>query len=68
MAKAEQAAPALRMAGEGKLLGIYGFGAAAHIVAQVARPEGWRPFAFVKPGDAAATAFPRPLGADWAGA
>ena len=57
----------LRMAGEGKLLGIYGFGAAAHIVAQVARHEGWRLFAFVKPGDEAAKAFARSLGADWAG-
>lgn len=57
----------LRMAGEGKLLGIYGFGAAAHIVAQVARHEGWRLFAFVKPGDEAAKAFARSLGAEWAG-
>ncbi len=57
----------LRMAGEGKLLGIYGFGAAAHIVAQVARHEGWRLFAFVKPGDEAARAFALSLGAEWAG-
>ncbi|MDZ4380970.1 MAG: zinc-dependent alcohol dehydrogenase family protein [Parvibaculum sp.] len=57
----------LRMAGEGRLLGIYGFGAAAHIVAQVARYEGWRLFAFVKPGDEAAKAFALSLGAEWAG-
>jgi len=57
----------LRMAGEGRLLGIYGFGAAAHIVAQVARHEGWRLFAFVKPDDEAAKAFALSLGAEWAG-
>lgn len=57
----------LRMAGEGKLLGIYGFGAAAHIVAQVARHQGWRLFAFVKQGDEAAKAFALSLGAEWAG-
>lgn len=57
----------LRMAGEGRLLGIYGFGAAAHIVAQVARHEGWRLFAFVKPGDEAAKDFALSLGAEWAG-
>lgn len=57
----------LRMAGEGSTLGIYGFGAAAHIVAQVARYEGWRLFAFVKPGDEAAKTFARSLGAEWVG-
>jgi len=57
----------LRMAGEGGTLGLYGFGAAAHIVAQVARHEGWRLFAFVKPGDEAAKTFARSLGAEWAG-
>lgn len=57
----------LRMAGSGKTLGIYGFGAAAHIVAQVAQHEGWRLFAFVKPGDEAALRFARSLGAEWAG-
>ncbi len=57
----------LRMAGEGRLLGIYGFGAAAHIVAQVARHEGWRLFAFVKLGDEAAKEFALSLGAEWAG-
>ncbi|ABS61669.1 Alcohol dehydrogenase zinc-binding type 2 [Parvibaculum lavamentivorans DS-1] len=57
----------LRMAGEAGLLGIYGFGAAAHIVAQVARHEGWRLFAFVKPGDEKAKEFALSLGAEWAG-
>jgi len=58
---------ALRMAGEARRLGLYGFGAAAHIVAQVARHEGRRVFAFTRPGDAAAQAFARALGAEWAG-
>jgi propanol-preferring alcohol dehydrogenase len=57
----------LRMAGEAERLGIYGFGAAAHIVAQVARFEGRRLFAFTRPGDATAQAFARRLGAEWAG-
>lgn len=57
----------LRMAGKGKTLGIYGFGAAAHIVVQVARHEGWQFFAFVKPGDTAAANFARSLGAEWVG-
>jgi propanol-preferring alcohol dehydrogenase len=57
----------LRMAGEAERLGIYGFGAAAHIVAQVARWEGRRVFAFTRPGDAPAQAFARRLGAEWAG-
>jgi propanol-preferring alcohol dehydrogenase len=57
----------LRMAGEAERLGIYGFGAAAHIVAQVARWEGRRVFAFTRPGDDAAQAFARRLGAEWAG-
>jgi alcohol dehydrogenase, propanol-preferring len=57
----------LRMAGEGERLGIYGFGAAAHIIAQVARFEGRRLFAFTRPGDAPAQAFARRLGAAWAG-
>ncbi|MDQ3871606.1 MAG: zinc-binding dehydrogenase, partial [Chloroflexota bacterium] len=48
-------------------LGLYGFGAAAHIVAQVARHEGRRVFAFTRPGDEAAQAFARELGATWAG-
>jgi propanol-preferring alcohol dehydrogenase len=59
---------ALRMAGEGAMrLGIYSFGAAAHIVAQVALHEGRRVFAFTRPGDAAAQGFARRLGAGWAG-
>jgi propanol-preferring alcohol dehydrogenase len=58
---------ALRFAGDAGRLGIYGFGAAAHIVAQVARWQGRRTFAFTRPGDAAAQAFARELGAEWAG-
>jgi propanol-preferring alcohol dehydrogenase len=58
---------ALRMCGDGPVLGIYGFGAAAHIVCQVARWEGRRVFAFTRPGDDAAQAFARELGAAWAG-
>ena len=57
----------LRMAGDPRRLGIYGFGAAAHIIAQVARAEGREVFAFTRPGDAAAQAFARGLGAAWAG-
>jgi propanol-preferring alcohol dehydrogenase len=48
-------------------LGIYGFGAAAHIVAQVARYEGREVYGFTRPGDAAARDFARALGAVWAG-
>jgi alcohol dehydrogenase, propanol-preferring len=59
---------ALRAAGDSERLGIYGFGAAAHIVAQVARHEGRRVFAFTREGDLAAQAFARELGAEWAGA
>jgi propanol-preferring alcohol dehydrogenase len=58
---------ALRAAGDARRLGIYGFGAAAHIVAQVARYEGREIFAFTRPGDATAQAFARTLGATWAG-
>jgi alcohol dehydrogenase, propanol-preferring len=57
----------LRMAGDARLIGIYGFGAAAHIVAQVARHQGRRFFAFTRPGDRAAQDFARSLGAEWAG-
>jgi propanol-preferring alcohol dehydrogenase len=57
----------LRMAGDAQLIGIYGFGAAAHIVAQVARHQGRRLFAFTRPGDLAAQDFARGLGAEWAG-
>jgi len=58
---------ALRMAGDGERLGLYGFGAAAHIIAQVARWQGRRVFAFTSPGDTDAQAFARELGAVWAG-
>jgi alcohol dehydrogenase, propanol-preferring len=54
-------------AGDAERLGLYGFGAAAHIVAQVARRQGRRVFAFTRPGDTAAQRFARDLGADWAG-
>jgi propanol-preferring alcohol dehydrogenase len=57
----------LRLAGDGERLGIYGFGAAAHILAQVARFQGRRIFAFTRPGDAAAQDFARGVGAVWAG-
>jgi propanol-preferring alcohol dehydrogenase len=57
----------LVIAGEGKKLGLYGFGAAAHILAQVARWQGRSVFAFTRPGDAASQAFARSLGAIWAG-
>jgi len=57
----------LRMAGDGRRLGIMGFGAAAHIVAQVARYEGREIYAFTRPGDATAQAYARGLGACWAG-
>lgn len=58
---------ALRAAGDPGLVGIYGFGAAAHIVTQVARHEGRRVFAFTRAGDAASQRFARQLGAEWAG-
>ena len=57
----------LRMAGEGRRLGLYGFGAAAHIIAQVARWQGREVYAFTSPGDTEAQAFARELGAAWAG-
>src|SRR5262249_19041322 len=57
----------LRLAGDGERIGIYGFGAAAHIVAQVACHQGRRVFAFTRPGDRAAQEFARSLGAVWAG-
>jgi propanol-preferring alcohol dehydrogenase len=56
---------ALRMAEDAQALGIYGFGAAAHIVAQVARHQGRRVFAFTRPGDARGQRFARELGAVW---
>jgi len=73
----EQAAPllcagligyrSLRMTDDGERLGLYGFGAAAHIVAQVAVYQGRRVFAFTRPGDDEAQRFARDLGAVWAG-
>ena len=58
---------ALRLAGAAERLGLYGFGAAAHIICQVAVSEGRRVFAFTRPGDESSQAFARSLGADWAG-
>ncbi|HEY2936045.1 MAG TPA: zinc-dependent alcohol dehydrogenase family protein [Gaiellaceae bacterium] len=58
---------ALRLAGEVDRLGLFGFGAAAHIVCQVAQAQGRRVFAFVRAGDEAAERFARELGAEWAG-
>ena len=58
---------ALRMAGEGRALGLYGFGVAAHIAVQVARARGQEVYAFVKPGDERAKDFARQMGAVWAG-
>lgn len=57
----------LQMAGEGRQLGIYGFGAAAHIVTQVAVWQGRQVYAFTRPGDLAGQAFARRMGACWAG-
>jgi propanol-preferring alcohol dehydrogenase len=57
----------LRMAGDARRLGIYGFGAAAHIAAQVARHEGREIYAFTRPGDAAAQDFARRITGGWAG-
>ena len=59
---------ALRLAGEAERLGLYGFGAAAHLVAQVARWQGRRVFAFTRAGDVEGQEFARSLGAEWAGA
>jgi propanol-preferring alcohol dehydrogenase len=58
---------AYRAAGNGASLGLYGFGAAAHLLAQVANAEGRRVFAFTRDGDLAAQDFARSLGAVWAG-
>jgi propanol-preferring alcohol dehydrogenase len=57
----------LVIAGEGKKIGLYGFGAAAHILAQVAKWQGRSVFAFTRPGDLSTQAFARSLGAIWAG-
>ena len=58
---------ALRLAGDAERLGLYGFGASAHLVCQVARYEGRRVFAFTRVGDAVAQELARSLGAEWAG-
>jgi propanol-preferring alcohol dehydrogenase len=58
---------ALTFTGDAECVGLYGFGAAAHIVCQVAQWQGRRVFAFTRPGDEAAQAFARSLGAEWAG-
>jgi alcohol dehydrogenase, propanol-preferring len=58
---------ALRLAGDAERLGLYGFGAAAHIAIQVARHRGQKVFAFTKPGDNTGQEFARGLGAVWAG-
>jgi alcohol dehydrogenase, propanol-preferring len=58
----------LRAAGDAGRIGLYGFGAAAHIVAQVARWEGRQVFAITRDGDSEAQSFARSLGAEWAGA
>jgi propanol-preferring alcohol dehydrogenase len=57
----------LRVAGDAERLGLYGFGGAAHIIAQVAVHQGRRVFAFTRPGDVAGQSFARSLGAVWAG-
>ena len=57
----------LVIAGDGKKIGFYGFGAAAHIIAQVAKWQGRSVFAFTRPGDLSTQAFARSLGATWAG-
>ncbi len=57
----------LRAAGDAGRLGLYGFGAAAHLIAQVAAHQGRKLFAFTKPGDQAGQAFARSLGVEWAG-
>jgi alcohol dehydrogenase, propanol-preferring len=57
----------LRLAGDAARLGLYGFGASAHLIAQVARHEGRRVFAFTRAGDAEGQRFARELGAEWAG-
>lgn len=57
----------LQIAGDGKKLGLYGFGAAAHIIAQVARWQGREVFAFTRTGDDAGQAFAKKLGARWSG-
>ena len=58
---------ALRAAGDATALGLYGFGAAAHLIAQVAASQGRRVFAFTRPGDTVSQQFAQQLGAEWAG-
>lgn len=58
---------ALRMSGDAARIGFYGFGSAAHILAQVARQQGRRVFAFTRPGDATGQQFARDQGCDWVG-
>jgi alcohol dehydrogenase, propanol-preferring len=58
---------ALRLVGDAERIGFYGFGAAAHILCQVAKHEGRRVFAFTRPGDSETQAFALELGAEWAG-
>jgi propanol-preferring alcohol dehydrogenase len=58
---------ALRMTGDARRVGLYGFGAAAHILAQVLNYQGKSCYAFTRPGDRAAQALAREIGADWAG-
>jgi propanol-preferring alcohol dehydrogenase len=58
---------AYRLAGDAERIGLYGFGAAAHILVQIAKFDGRRVYAFTRPGDAASQRFARELGADWAG-
>ncbi|MGA2563203.1 MAG: zinc-dependent alcohol dehydrogenase family protein [Steroidobacteraceae bacterium] len=57
----------LRLAGDAQAIGLYGFGAAGHIIAQVAQWQGRSVYAFTRPGDAATQAFARSLGVAWAG-
>jgi len=57
----------LRLTGDAERIGLYGFGSSAHIIAQLARHQGRRVFAFTRPGDADGQAFARELGAEWAG-
>ncbi|BCN40833.1 alcohol dehydrogenase [Alicycliphilus denitrificans] len=57
---------ALRLAGDPQRLGVYGFGAAAHLITQLARAQGREVFAFTRPGDGASQEFARSLGANWA--
>src|SRR5271165_4592196 len=57
----------LKAAGDAEAIGLYGFGAAAHIIAQVGRLQGRNVFAFTRPGDVGAQTFARSMGANWAG-